>query len=542
MKTLSSAKEANEKSPALIAREVFRLLGQKRISPTPEAYRKLYYEVSGAPDPHTELAPPVVAEEKTVNQREALQPIIASFARKLIASHSDVADIGHRILRAVKTQDWEEYNANLVLIFDRYLKTPPKNEVPSPVTSRPLPENEQLANVRALLAKTLSLPVASLLKDEEALSVEAESLGKSLEIAQTDKEFKKANARLKELSYKIELKTGSIEKQQALLLNIFKLLLDNMSELAQDDSWLSGQIAIIQNILSGSISYGMLEEATASLKEVIYRQGVLKFEITESREKFKELMITFVDQLSTITESTTTYHEKIGKYADRLSDADNIGDFTSVFSEILVETKNIQNETELSRNKIVATKQEAEEAERRIHELEEKLEHLSELVREDQLTGSLNRRGLDDAYEREVARSDRRNTTLCVALLDLDNFKNLNDTLGHAAGDQALIHLVRVVKETLRPMDVVARFGGEEFLILLPETDMADAKQILQRVQRAMTRHFFMHQEEHILITFSAGVVKRRKDESQEDVVNRADAAMYQAKMAGKNRVIAIDD
>ena len=100
---------------------------------------------------------------------------------------------------------------------------------------------------------------------------------------------------------------------------------------------------------------------------------------------------------------------------------------------------------------------------------------MSELVREDQLTGSLNRRGLDDVFERERARADRRGTPLCIAMLDLDDFKRLNDTYGHLAGDDALSHLVKVVKDTLRSMDVIARFGGEEFLILLPETTVEAA-------------------------------------------------------------------
>ena len=166
---------------------------------------------------------------------------------------------------------------------------------------------------------------------------------------------------------------------------------------------------------------------------------------------------------------------------------------------------------------------------------------MSELVREDQLTGSLNRRGLDDVYEREAARADRRGTPLCAALLDLDNFKRLNDTYGHLAGDGALRHLVKVVKDTLRSMDVIARFGGEEFLILLPETTIEAAEATMTRLQRELTRHFFMHENEKVLITFSAGVALRRPHEGQSDLVKRADEAMYKAKKSGKNRVVVAE-
>lgn len=162
-------------------------------------------------------------------------------------------------------------------------------------------------------------------------------------------------------------------------------------------------------------------------------------------------------------------------------------------------------------------------------------------MREDQLTGSLNRRGLDDVFERETARADRRGTPLCIAVLDLDDFKKLNDTYGHIAGDAALKHLVKIVKDTLRSMDVIARFGGEEFLILLPETTIEAASQTMTRLQRELTRHFFMHDNEKVLITFSAGVALRRPHEDQTELVQRADKAMYQAKQTGKNRVVVAE-
>jgi diguanylate cyclase len=202
------------------------------------------------------------------------------------------------------------------------------------------------------------------------------------------------------------------------------------------------------------------------------------------------------------------------------------------------DTKIAQTEALRSRDQMVKAQQEVHDAETRIQELESKLEEMSELVREDQLTGSLNRRGLDDAFEREVARSDRRNTPLCIALLDLDDFKRLNDTHGHTAGDEALIHLVHVIKDTLRTMDVIARFGGEEFLIVLPDTTMDDAMQTVTRVQRELTKRIFMHNNEKLLITFSAGVALRKAGEDQTTIIKRADDALYKAKRAGKNRVI----
>jgi len=163
---------------------------------------------------------------------------------------------------------------------------------------------------------------------------------------------------------------------------------------------------------------------------------------------------------------------------------------------------------------------------------------VSELVRHDPLTGTLNRKGLDEALEREIARARRRGTTLSLALLDVDNFKNLNDTFGHKTGDEALRHLAEVVRSSLRPQDCVGRYGGEEFLIVLPDTDLDSANATLTRLQRELTKRYFMANNQRLLITFSAGVTRLMDDEAANVAVDRADRAMYAAKRAGKNRVL----
>lgn len=178
-------------------------------------------------------------------------------------------------------------------------------------------------------------------------------------------------------------------------------------------------------------------------------------------------------------------------------------------------------------------------AESRIDELEAELARMRELVCEDQLTGSLNRRGLASVLEHTLARAGRNPSPVSVALLDIDNFKKLNDTYGHAAGDAALIHLVHIVKETLREMDVIGRFGGEEFLIVLPDTRLEDAMQALARVQAALRRHEFTYCGASLPLTFSAGVTLCRAGDDQAAVVLRADKALYQAKDAGKDRVLS---
>lgn len=194
--------------------------------------------------------------------------------------------------------------------------------------------------------------------------------------------------------------------------------------------------------------------------------------------------------------------------------------------------------TRMSRELLAARKQ-LEAAERRIRQLESELAHVSELVREDPLTGALNRRGLEEAFRRESARAERCNMPLSAALLDIDDFKRLNDAHGHHAGDEALRHMVQVVRATLRPNDLVARWGGEEFLILLPDAGTAEAAAVTERLQHALARTLFCYNGRHLPITFSAGVTLRAAGEALPILAARADQALYRAKRGGKKRVVA---
>jgi diguanylate cyclase len=204
---------------------------------------------------------------------------------------------------------------------------------------------------------------------------------------------------------------------------------------------------------------------------------------------------------------------------------------------VLHDMRSLQEEALRSRDEMVSARQQALAAQARIRELEQQLERMSELVRADQLTGSLNRRGMEEAYARESARAARRGAPLCLALLDLDDFKRLNDNYGHAAGDAALAHLVRVARGTLRPTDVICRFGGEEFAILLPDTPMEHGLRAVDRLRQELARCALAHGADMLTLRFSSGVAQCGVGETLGAALERADAALYRAKRAGKNQV-----
>jgi diguanylate cyclase (GGDEF)-like protein len=234
--------------------------------------------------------------------------------------------------------------------------------------------------------------------------------------------------------------------------------------------------------------------------------------------------------------ATQDYFRRIETYAHKIRGTEDVGSIIRFLDEALGETRALHADAAF---RVAPAK--LAEAERKIEALKQELEQLRSLVHVDHLTGALNRGGLEQAYTREAARADRQDAPLGTALLDIDNFKMLNDRHGHQAGDAALVHFAQVIRRTIRPSDVVVRYGGEEFLCLLPDSGSDQAARALRRLQSDLSSNPLVYMHRKLPITFSAGIAVRKPGESREELILRADRALYQAKVTGKNRAVKAD-
>ena len=137
---------------------------------------------------------------------------------------------------------------------------------------------------------------------------------------------------------------------------------------------------------------------------------------------------------------------------------------------------------------------------------------------------------------REYARSKRFKSPLSVLMIDIDDFKKVNDTYGHTVGDKVLKTIAQILKTKLRATDVVGRYGGEEFLVVLPETDLQAALTVAEKLRTEVAKKTFKYKDQVFKVTISLGAAQLKEGETIEELINRADQALYTSKRSGKNR------
>ncbi|MCA3219391.1 MAG: diguanylate cyclase [Burkholderiales bacterium] len=338
---------------------------------------------------------------------------------------------------------------------------------------------------------------------------------------------------------------GQIDRQieeqhkiKAGLQRLLALLCDNMKSLTPEEAWLAGQLEPIRSLLLGPLKAQALADAEARLALVIQQQSGARKSLHEAKYALKELLATLIERVGSMGSTTGRFYDQIGNYQHELESANDLQTIARVVKDLLADTQSMRTDLAQSRDELLRARRKVETYEQRVRQLERELSQVSTMVQKDPLTHALNRRGLEEAFRLESARATRYESPLALSLIDLDDFKRINDTAGHLAGDRALVHLLTVMQAAVRPTDVIARLGGEEFAILFSATDLDAAVHATERVQQELIKRPFEHDAQTHALTFSAGTAAWRTGEALESLVQRTDAAMYQAKRAGKNRVV----
>ena len=329
-------------------------------------------------------------------------------------------------------------------------------------------------------------------------------------------------------------------------------LSESLIELAEDESWARGQAQAMRQQFETGLAVRGLRQLDEMLATTRACQQRLQGERRAAREALKASIRQMLSDLASLGQTSGRYADSLDRHAEAIAAADTLDSLAGRVREMVAESRAVQSLVAQTRDRLQAEQARAEAMQARVRGLEDEIRRLGDEVSTDPLTQIANRRGLMRAFEHECARLARaahetaadpaapapdEPPPLAVGLLDIDNFKRLNDRLGHASGDAALQFLARQVTRALRPQDTLARYGGEEFVVLLPATPVDEAQRVLSRLQRLLSAELFTSDgPERIFVTFSAGVTAHRPGDPLDAALARADVALYEAKRTGKNR------
>lgn len=512
----------SEKKPFEIARETLKQLTLQKLPPTPANYLAIYNEIAGIP-----VIAPFPAD--------ILRDISKSLPVKTPGQQKQRGLLDYAIDRL----NWEGVKTALVA-YGSFSPLTGGDDAP-PVAAAP--KTGLNATAPALTTEFLGQLGRLIEYTQPALGTDDERFGelsKTLTSAlrQSGSDILALKSMLLSYSDRVSFVAEDQAEIKKALLKLLHMVFENIADLSLDEQWLKGQMDALMEASTPPLTLRRLDDVERRLKDVIFKQKDAKEHALQAQNEMRDMLAAFIDRLSEMAKSTGTFHEKLEENARQIEQAKTLAEIAPVLKEVVTATRNMANQSKTSGEELQIMRDRAIQTDAELVKLHQELDRVSTQARHDPLTGALNRKGLEEAVEREISSVRRKETPLCMALLDIDNFKKLNDTMGHATGDIALAHLAKVARECMRPQDTLARYGGEEFVILLPDTPLDKGIEAMTRLQRELTKKFFLAGTEKMLITFSAGVAQLAPDETGSDAIRRADKAMYLAKRAGKNRVL----
>lgn len=542
-------------SPSDIARETLISLALKKIPPTPDNYQRIYFQIAGLQDNHV---------------TDVYARMLLELAKGVPRHSQNLLDLANDLEKAANEKNWIKYKSTLINYvakntshFDN--STTPLKTGSASDFSRNVSMHEESGNSAAkqdlhqylntslidedyevdsssmqflnVIAQLLEHSSSALI-EKEAVVEETKMLALKARKIKNKQELKQFINSLERLNAALEPDDQSGTKLQQGIRRILDLIMDSVGQLLSEDQWIKEQISSARETISDSLRLEDINQVEQILKKIAQRKQAIKDRLVEAKIVMKQMVTSLISNLEELSTETSDYSAKLENFSERIGQSDDVADISLLIDDVIQETKQVQGNLSVYSEIILTSRAEARRALLQINQLEAKLQEMDEKASEDHLTGALNRRGFDNAYQREISIAARNEKYLCFALLDIDNFKQLNDTYGHAVGDKVLVYLVEAVKKVVRLEDIVSRYGGEEFAILLPNTMLESAVDILERVRRHIIKEFFLHENKRILVTFSAGVTQYQPGDLQQNLYQRADKALYQAKRNGKNQIV----
>ncbi len=357
-----------------------------------------------------------------------------------------------------------------------------------------------------------------------SLPAATDAAGRSVVAAQAAEAIRNANRRARLMTSMTEL---------------IETVCQVVPTLVEDEQWVRTQFAAVRKAVHpehGMPDRGELAQARQLLIATASEHQKLLSLRRESVKGVKELLSQWVANMGRLADHGRDYGTVLGSFAKRIETVGTLDELASTLASTIEETRALNAHLDTARAEIEASCNRAHELEEKVSSLSKQLNATSAQLMTDHLTELLNRRGLEQAFGEMWQMCQSQGRPVALVLIDIDDFKKINDSLGHHGGDEALKEFASLLKNGLRPDDKSSRFGGEEFVLLLPGATVEGGVEMVRRLQRRVAEQALMGGPHRLQLTFSGGVAEV-KDGSLAQALDQADEALYEAKRTGKNRV-----
>ncbi|HYF59744.1 MAG TPA: GGDEF domain-containing protein [Burkholderiaceae bacterium] len=501
------------------ARAAIRYLAERKLVPTPGNYRRAWAEVGG---------PPGSADAEQVAQA----------AVKLLGQRSGAGEGTYSGLSAsVREQRWSEA-LQILLGLSRQAPRGQWGELLASVVGAALVSGREWPSARRIDAVVAAAHEHA--SSDAALRAQLELLVVQWRADEPATATPPAAAPTSEGgAAEIELRRelAKQRKAHAELVEIVMSLCSSFEAIADEGSWITAQVQSIRESVRDGADRRSLAAARSLLQQALVTQQSIARSRRDALGALRDLLPHLLQRMTHLGADAGSYGDTLGAHLQAISEADSLESIADRVRGLIADTLSMQQSFDDAKRDLDTRSARAQALESEVERLERELEQASERLLTDHLTRTANRAGLEKAFERAMQGLRSTGDPLAIALLDIDDFKKVNDALGHQAGDGALRHLAGLLQGKVRAGDTVARYGGEEFVILLPGMTDVQAREMLVRVQRELTREVYLYESKQIFITFSAGTTRVDPRDTIESALGRADDALYQAKHAGKNCV-----
>jgi diguanylate cyclase len=304
-------------------------------------------------------------------------------------------------------------------------------------------------------------------------------------------------------------------------------------------SLIPGETPFLQLLLLGSIGVGLgrLTIKASPTPAESGGQAKAQRETTDKDEKVDRVLRQVAKVLQTHLTDSESFSERLDGHNQRLSRHESVGPIKEIVLALIEDNRDMRDRLDNVRNEL-------EESRLQVVQLQTNLERAEEAGLRDVVTAIGNRRFFDASFVEEVQKARRLGDQMCLALGDIDKFKHVNDRFGHLVGDRLLRLFANILVQNVRGQDKVARFGGEEFALIFPGARLGEAVIAVERIRVVLESKQWTIEpsgERVGKVTASFGVAKLRADESPNDLLRRVDERLYEAKVQGRNRVVADD-